>query len=166
MARFFMGAVFGVVVTVVGGAALGIHAASDPVVDSDEQVRAAADDAGVDVIDLRGAMASTGLPARTYLRSVGELSHPLPEPAPPVVPILSARAACIIRHESGGNPGAVNPRSGAAGLGQFLRSTWATTPQGKAGLSVFDPAANRAAVEYMLNAGRAREFVAVTAYGC
>jgi soluble lytic murein transglycosylase-like protein len=32
--------------------------------------------------------------------------------------------ACIIRHESGGNPGAVNPSSGAGGLFQFLPSTW------------------------------------------
>lgn len=32
--------------------------------------------------------------------------------------------ACIIRHESGGDPTAVNPSSGAGGLYQFLPSTW------------------------------------------
>jgi LysM repeat protein len=32
--------------------------------------------------------------------------------------------ACIIAHESGGNPTAVNPSSGASGLVQFLGSTW------------------------------------------
>ena len=31
---------------------------------------------------------------------------------------------CIIAHESGGDPGAVNPSSGAGGLFQFLPSSW------------------------------------------
>ena len=31
---------------------------------------------------------------------------------------------CIIQHESGGNPRAVNPSSGAGGLFQFLPSSW------------------------------------------
>jgi hypothetical protein len=34
--------------------------------------------------------------------------------------------ACVISHESGGNPRAVNPTSGAGGLYQFLPSTWAS----------------------------------------
>lgn len=55
---------------------------------------------------------------------------------------LARRLDCVISRESHWTPGAVNPRSGAAGLAQFLRSTWATTPQGQAGLSVFDPFAN------------------------
>ena len=33
--------------------------------------------------------------------------------------------ACVIAAESGGNPSAVNPSSGAGGLYQFLPSTWA-----------------------------------------
>jgi hypothetical protein len=33
--------------------------------------------------------------------------------------------ACVIARESGGNPSAVNPSSGAGGLYQFLPSTWA-----------------------------------------
>ena len=33
--------------------------------------------------------------------------------------------ACIISRESGGNPRAVNPSSGAGGIFQFLPSTWA-----------------------------------------
>ena len=37
----------------------------------------------------------------------------------------SGMQACIIARESGGNPGAVNPASGAGGLYQFLPSTWA-----------------------------------------
>jgi muramidase (phage lysozyme) len=73
--------------------------------------------------------------------------------------------ACIIGVESKGDPNAHN-RSGASGLGQFLPGTWASTPQGRAGLSVFNPAANRAAIQYMLDAGRAREFDAVRFYGC
>jgi LysM repeat protein len=33
--------------------------------------------------------------------------------------------SCVISRESGGNPSAVNPSSGAGGLYQFLPSTWA-----------------------------------------
>lgn len=33
-------------------------------------------------------------------------------------------ALCVIRHESGGNPGADNPRSSATGLFQVLSSLW------------------------------------------
>jgi hypothetical protein len=39
---------------------------------------------------------------------------------------LSGVWACIMRLESGGNPRAVNPSSGAGGLFQFLPSTWAS----------------------------------------
>ena len=35
-------------------------------------------------------------------------------------------AGCVIARESGGNPYAVNPSSGAGGLFQFLPSTWAS----------------------------------------
>lgn len=35
-------------------------------------------------------------------------------------------AMCIIRHESGGNPDADNPRSSASGLFQVLGSMWAS----------------------------------------
>ncbi len=35
------------------------------------------------------------------------------------------RALCIMSHESGGNPGAKNPRSSARGLMQILASLWA-----------------------------------------
>lgn len=38
----------------------------------------------------------------------------------------AAYRACIIQRESGGNPSAVNPSSGAGGLFQFLPSTWAS----------------------------------------
>ena len=37
----------------------------------------------------------------------------------------SAFEACVIQVESGGNPTAVNPVTGAGGLYQFLPSTWA-----------------------------------------
>ena len=51
-------------------------------------------------------------------------------PAAPVGNVSTAGIggfeACVISHESGGNPGAVNPSSGAGGLYQFLPSTWAS----------------------------------------
>jgi soluble lytic murein transglycosylase-like protein len=39
---------------------------------------------------------------------------------------MAAFEACVISRESGGNPRAVNPSSGAGGLFQFLPSTWAS----------------------------------------
>jgi LysM repeat protein len=38
---------------------------------------------------------------------------------------MSAFESCVISRESGGNPQALNPYSGAGGLFQFLPSTWA-----------------------------------------
>ena len=78
-------------------------------------------------------------------------------PEAPISPLV-ARANCVVWYESRWNPNAQNRVSGASGLGQFLPSTWRTTPQGKAGYSVWDPYANHAAVVWMLSVGRAREF--------
>jgi len=169
VARFVVGAVFGLVVGVVGAAALGIHASDDT--ERTDQIHHAAAEAGVDETDLAGAVNSTGLDPFVYLRGVGELDHASSSSRPPVsvvasaAPAVSARVACIIRVESCGDPNARN-RSGASGLGQFLPSTWATTPQGRAGLSVFNAADNTAAIQWMIDVGRAREFDAVRFYGC
>ena len=38
--------------------------------------------------------------------------------------VSAGMTSCIIARESGGNPRAVNPYSGAGGLFQFLPSTW------------------------------------------
>lgn len=53
--------------------------------------------------------------------------------------------------ESGGNPDAVNPTSGASGLFQFLPSTWswASEAAGWGGSSPFDPPANVAAAAWL-----------------
>lgn len=45
----------------------------------------------------------------------------------------SAFERCVISHESGGNPRAVNASSGAGGLFQFLPSTWASLGMGYPG---------------------------------
>ncbi len=57
-------------------------------------------------------------------------------------PDLAPRLDCIISGESGWEPSQQNARSRAAGLAQFLPSTWATTPEGQQGLSPFEPLAN------------------------
>ena len=86
-------------------------------------------------------------------------TQPVPEPSPDQVaasaatldpreylyaqaPDLAPRLDCIIAGESGWDPSQVNSRSRAAGLAQFLPSTWASTPQGQQGLSPFEPLAN------------------------
>ncbi len=55
--------------------------------------------------------------------------------------------------ESGGDPNAYNPYSGASGLFQFLPSTWATTAPaaGYGGSSVFNPTANVASAAWLAN---------------
>jgi LysM repeat protein len=51
--------------------------------------------------------------------------HARPEPTGNITAGMSAFESCVISRESGGNPHAVNPYSGAGGLFQFLPSTWA-----------------------------------------
>ncbi|HEX2153942.1 MAG TPA: transglycosylase SLT domain-containing protein [Acidimicrobiia bacterium] len=53
-------------------------------------------------------------------------------------------ALAVMKCESGGDPEAYNPYSGASGLFQFLPSTWATVSPGAGfgGMSVFDAEAN------------------------
>lgn len=153
------------------GLALGTAVLVGHADDVSAEVTEAALAAHVNPVDLAGAVNSTGVDPWTYLRGTGELDSP-PSPAPrsflsdpPPAPAVSSRVACIIRVESRGDPTARN-RSGASGLGQFLPATWASTPQGRAGLSVFNPAANTAAIQWMLDNGRGREFDAVRFYGC
>lgn len=53
---------------------------------------------------------------------------PAPQPAAQVSTSSASNSSiwdCIIAHESGGNPSAVNSSSGAGGLFQFLPSSWA-----------------------------------------
>lgn len=67
-----------------------------------------------------------------------------------------ARAWCIIRHESGGNPYAKNRSSTASGLYQFLTSTFHSTPYG--GMSIWSPLAQSLAAGWMHQVGRGREW--------
>jgi hypothetical protein len=69
-----------------------------------------------------------------------------------------ARAWQIINHESGGNTFAKNPSSTASGLYQFLTSTFASTPYGRAGMSIWDPCASSLAAGWMHQNGRGREW--------
>jgi hypothetical protein len=82
MARNIALVALGVVLGVIGGAALGIRA------DEDEVVAAAAE-AGVDPTALLGAVNTTGLGARQYLTAVGELqTGAAPTPPPGAAPAL------------------------------------------------------------------------------
>ncbi len=57
---------------------------------------------------------------------------------------------CIAFYESGYNQFSKNKSSTASGVYQYLNSTWKSTDEGKAGMSVFDADANvKAAVKYM-----------------
>ena len=158
MARSIVAAAFGIVVGMTLGAACGLRA------EEVESLEAVAAEAGVNVQDLEGAVATVGLPARAYLERVGELQKPGVNPNTASQdwsssnPALERRLDCLSWHESRHTPTARNPRSGAVGQFQFLWSTWAGTPQGRVGLSPFDPAAARAAARWMLLQGRAREF--------
>ena len=83
-------------------------------------------------------------PRKAWLNRAALAAIPAPPPAPVSAPVAAPAAvtqpaststatysggsgyqACVIAAESGGNPSAVNPSSGAGGLYQFLPSTWA-----------------------------------------
>jgi hypothetical protein len=152
MARLTLAAAFGVIVGIVAGAAFGVRASGDQDIDESELEQAAAE-ANVDVVDLRAAALATSLAPRQYLIAVGEIATPARPPDS-----LDRLVSCLEWFESRGDPGAVNPRSGAAGPLQFLLGTWLSTPQGRAGLSRFDPAAARAAARWMVSVGRLHEW--------
>ncbi len=61
-------------------------------------------------------------------------------------------ALSVIRCESNGDPLAVNPRSNASGLFQFLPGTWAwaSTLAGWGGANVFNPEANVAVAAWLV----------------
>lgn len=69
---------------------------------------------------------------------------------------------CIARAESGWNPSAKNRSSTAAGIFQFLSSTWAFTPEGRAGVSVYDPYANVRMGIWLYNAYGPRQWQVYT----
>ena len=73
-------------------------------------------------------------------------------------PDLVDHAMCILAHESKGNPNAKNTRSTAAGLFQFLRSTWDRVPVSISGGSydsgaVYQPEPNIAAAAWLQKRG-------------
>ncbi len=119
-----------------------------------------------DAIAAEAARSQTPVPDQTQTPT-GPATHANTSPAPSAPPaaggsiqqiILDAFASQgppaqawalrIAKCESGYNPRAVNASSGAAGLFQFLPSTWRSMPQGKAGKDVFDPVANAQAAAY------------------
>lgn len=129
---------------------------------SPEDLVQLADEAHVDVAQLHEALVTVAaaygsVDARQYLVYDGRLAPPAPPQSAAVERLLD----CISWYESKHTPGATNPTSKAAGQYQFLWSTWAGTPQGRAGLSPYDPLAARAAARWMINQGRKGEWVPV-----
>lgn len=70
------------------------------------------------------------------------------------------RAWYLIEHESltSGLQYAKNPTSSASGLYQFLTSTFASTPYGAAGMSIWSPCAQSLAAGWMHQNGRGGEW--------
>ena len=81
-------------------------------------------------------------------------------------PSLARRMDCVISRESKWTPSATNPRSGAAGLAQFLLSTWLTTPPGRAGASRYDPYANIDGAAWLATHGGWRHWTVVQVGFC
>lgn len=128
---FLVGALVGVVL---GTAVLVSHAE-----DLDRAVAvdtiAAANEAGVALVDLLGAASTTGVSGRAYLISVGELGPPPPVAlVEPVFSIWDRLAAC----ESAGN-WATSTGNGFFGGLQFDYGTWLRHGGGR-----YAPTANRA----------------------
>lgn len=68
-------------------------------------------------------------------------------------PQVAARLDRIIWCESGWDAAAWNPRSRASGLTQMLPSTWAGTPQGRRGESVWNPYSNLDGAYWLITQG-------------
>lgn len=162
MTRLLIGAAFGLVVGVVAGAAVNLHA--DTV---DAEVLEAATAAGVDPIDLAGAVNTTGQDPYDYLRGVGELA-PLPVEA--AAPARDGRApgprvACLEAAESRGLNIANQHGSGAVGVLQYMPSTFYAhaAEMGHPGWSPWNPDQARAVAAWDLAHGRRGQW---TVSGC
>ena len=119
MARFVVGAVFGLVVGVVGGAAAGLHAdpASPDVAAAAEQVQAAP-------VDVLGLMATLEIADPfVALRTVGEIPPLVVSKPPPPASVPFGIFDRLAQCESGGNWAAATGNGFLGGL-QFLPSTW------------------------------------------
>jgi soluble lytic murein transglycosylase-like protein len=122
--------------------------------------------------DVKELEASRPAVTSSYLFAPQSAPAPVPQPAPQpaysgggdIVSIIYAAAARygvdggwmvrIARCESGLNPNAVGGGGQYHGLFQFYMPTYNGTPPGKAGRSVYDPAANaEAAAWLMVNGG-------------
>lgn len=99
-----------------------------------------------DRLELRSQPSSSGT-ASTALEV--EAWRPLVERY--FTPADTETALCLIWHESRGDPGAVNPSSGASGLFQHLPRFWDERSQaaGWSGASIFDPEANVAVAAWL-----------------
>lgn len=87
--------------------------------------------------------------------------EPTVQIAPPLNPGVEALLDCISWAESRDTPSAYNPKSGAAGQFQFTYPTWMETPQGRAGMSRYDPVAARSAARWMIGQGLKRRWTVV-----
>lgn len=97
-------------------------------------------------------------PARLVSRSTHPSSAGVADPAPATSAgniSASGYQACVIRAESGGNPDAINPSSGASGLYGFLDSTWQSVTGLPGAARDYSPATQTAAfLKLYAQAGR------------
>jgi hypothetical protein len=175
MARLAVGALFGLVVGTVLGAALGLHAETDP---TDETV-AAATEAGLDPMLVQGAVNSQpGLDARAYLQGIGLLPTVPLSASPlgaavagdgrptvsgsdwPIGGALGQRIWCIEGIESRHGQAMYNPtpvgREHAQGYLGWLPSTAASV-----GVTIGNRWSEWQGAATMLARGRGREFAGV-----
>jgi hypothetical protein len=152
--------VLGLVCGIALGTAIVVSHAQDP--DDSAEVAHAAEVAGVDPVDLKGAMLTTGIADPfVYLRRAGELENP-----PPAAPTpYNARVACIEARESGG-ANVPNARgSGAVGVMQYMPSTFFAhaAEMGHFDWSPWNPEQARAVAAHDLALGRRAQW---TVGGC
>lgn len=136
-------------------------------VNPDEETVVLAASVGVDPVALQGAVNSTGVAPAAYLASEGLLdppathaqpSRPPSAPSSPAAPTsgVSSRVECIIAKESQGRNIANARGSGAAGVAQYMPSTFAAhaAEMGHPEWSPWNPAQARAVAAHDLALGR------------
>lgn len=124
-----------------------------------DEVVSAAQEAGVDPIQLAGASNTTGLEPKEYLFQTGELQRPVP--APQFGPGVDARAWCVEGIES--HHGAAMYNSTPVWNGEHAQGYlgWLPSTARSVGVTIGNRVSEWAGFRRMLSAGRGAEFAGI-----
>jgi hypothetical protein len=131
----------------------------------EDDLQSAADEAGVSVVDLAGALSTTGLDARSYLIAVGELAAPRPVCGWPICGPLGQRIYCVEAIESHHGAEMYNPTPWHGEHAQGFLG-WLPSTARRWGVVIGNRASEWDAAARMVAAGAGRQFYGIAAGLC